>query len=63
MTAGKHYIHFDIFRMCVNIHLFPKLEHRYFGYNEGWWNGPIYSFGLGSLLLISAAEIESTHGE
>lgn len=37
---------------CVSIHFFPSKDHWQCGKEEDWHDGPIYSFGLGPLLLI-----------
>lgn len=35
----------------VAFHFFPKPKWQW-GYEKDWYDGPLYSFGLGPLLLI-----------
>ena len=36
----------------TDIHLFPSFNYWRWGYEEDWYDGPLPSFGLGSLMLI-----------
>ena len=39
--------------MGVAIHVLPREHHRLWGYSKGWYDGPLYYFGLGPILLVS----------
>jgi len=60
--AGKYYIHFDLFGLCWNWHIFPEKKFRLWGYNESWYDGPIHDFGLGPLLFVCLIDAEYIHG-
>lgn len=34
------------------LHVFPNPEHRIWGMHEGWFDGPIKTFGLGPLFSL-----------
>jgi hypothetical protein len=34
------------------VHLFPKWSHWVWGYDEEWYDGLYYSWGLGPIILI-----------
>ena len=61
-TAGKIYIHFDLFSYCFDLHfLVPRREDWVLVYQESWCNGPIYKFGLGPFFLFLITEKDYTH--
>jgi len=35
-----------------DIHFIVKKKQRQWGFEEEWYDGPLYSFGLGPLILI-----------
>jgi len=41
---------FDCFGAVV--HLGVKRQHRQWGRDESWHDGPLYSFGIGPLILV-----------
>lgn len=36
----------------VTVHLAVRPRHWHFGLHEYWYDGPLYTFGLGPLLMI-----------
>ena len=47
-SAGRIYIEVR----NLGIHIFPYKNQRQWGYLKEWYDGPLYSFGLGPLLLL-----------
>lgn len=60
-TAGKYFFHLDLLGFCWNFHIFPREEFRMWGLEENWYDGPMYDFGLGPLLLVCLADEECVH--
>ncbi len=36
----------------INFHFFPEKEHRLWGYEEDYYDGPLFNIGLGPLLMV-----------
>ena len=45
----------------IAIHLLPDRSEQYnlWGFEQSWYDGPIYSLGLGSLLLVTWTPAEN----
>ena len=51
-SAGLFCFWFNIFSYNLTFHLFISKKHWIFGFEEDWYNGPIYHFGLGPICLF-----------
>ena len=40
----------------IAVHLLVRPSFWLLGYEESWWDGPLYLFGLGPLVLVTAVE-------
>lgn len=53
-SHGKICITFRALEFGFNVHLLPrrdKWKDRW-GFNESWYDGPLYSFGLGPVIYV-----------
>ena len=62
-SAGRYYLHMDIFDLCVNIHIFPYKKYQLWGYHLDWYDGPIHELGLGPLFYICTHDAKYIHPE
>ena len=37
---------------CFALHLLVRQQYRQWGLSADWYDGPLYSFGLGPILLV-----------
>jgi hypothetical protein len=51
-ATGRLTIKFDLREWSVGVHLLPQEKPTQWGFEKGWYDGPLYSFGGGWLFLI-----------
>lgn len=55
-VVGRCFIGIEGQRHFVGIHIFPRFDPNYtdewWGLTESWYDGPLYSFGVGPLFCI-----------